>query len=556
MLCLFRCKLPPVGKTTEMRRLGRGQRIVALLRTTLSVMALWFLLTGQASAAPWRPYPIGCDPLEPCGQPPAHPAGKPTPAPDRSARPVRLPFLPIGQIQPAPPTPVPPARPAQPAGRQARWFPYLPWQYLDSAATPATHGPLVGAVTETSATVFLRTHGMASVQMGVSLAPATEADVRWLPAVITRRESDFTTMIPLSDLQPDTLYYLRILVNGRAQLTDPLPRFRTFPIGSTRPVKIVYVTDFSTTWNTGTMLPTNTFARAGDENADLVVIGGDFDHREPHSLEDKRQMFKDLYNVNDPNMASFVNDILWRTPVAHMWDDHDYGRNDEDKGYFGRELSQRVIREFFPLYPTPSPMGIWQKFRLGPVEIFLIDARSQRDNVGDPDGPEKSLLDGNDLGSQGQRAWLEQGLRQSSAIWKLLMVQVPFNPTVYKSDSWRTYQFERNWLLRLVHNQGIQGVVLISGDMHAGGIDSGVNSGLPEMVVPTPNFKQCLSVYGADRTVFGSGKWDRGAYWYLNEYRTCNGYGVIVASANPPSLRLEVKDSEGQVRVGYTVPWR
>lgn len=552
---LFSKRLPSPASARPSH--GRWLRAGARGCAWLFALCLGLLLTGQAVAAPAHFFPTACASEANCREKPGRRIMQPTPTPPpRAAASPKLvsifPFLGVDFNLPASPTPRPTR---QPAGRQLRWLPYTPWQYLNDTWTPATHGPIVGGVTDSTATVFVRTFGMASVQLRISVTPDGQGDPRWTPPVMTQRGADFTAMIPLTDLQADTTYYLQVLVNGTAQAVEDLPRFRTFPAAA-RPVKIVYLTDFATTFNTGTILPANTFAHAGDENADLVVIGGDFDHREPHSLADKRQMFKDLYNVNDPNMASFVTDILWRTPVAHMWDDHDYGRNDEDKGYFGRELSRQAIREFFPLYPTPSTYGIWQKLRLGPVEIFLIDARSQRDNVDDPDGPDKSMLDGDNLGVNGQRYWLEQGLLQSTATWKLLMVQVPFNPTVHKSDSWRTYQFERDWLLDLVRNNRIKGVVFISGDMHAGGIDSGAHSGLPEMVVPTPNFKQCLSVYGADRTMFGSGLWDKGTYWYLNEYRSCNGYGVISASANPPQLRLEVKDSEGGVRLSYNVPWR
>ena len=552
----FRTKQQIIPITHEQAR-RRSNSIGQRLRWLLPGIFLLLCLHGQTLAAPWRPYPVACDSTDHCPQEPSPGRGRPAPTPPPAATPRRLavlPFLGVKFDLPEPPAPEPLPTPRA-SGPQQRWLPYLPWLYINSAFTPATHGPVVGAVTASSATVFVRTFGMASVQLGISTAADEQGDSRWTAPVITRRETDFTTMIPLTALQADTAYYITVLVNGAPQTVGDLPHFRTLP-GAGRPAKIVYLTDFATTSNPGTILPTNTFAHAGEENADLVVIGGDFDHREPHSLEDKRQMFKDLYNVNDPNMASFVTDVLWTAPVAHMWDDHDYGRNDEDKGYFGRELSQRVIREIFPLYPTPSNYGIWQKINLGPVEIFLVDARSQRDNVDDPDGPEKSMLDGNNLGIYGQRYWLEQGLLQSTATWKLLMVQVPFNPTVHKSDSWRTYQFERDWLLELVQNARIKGVVFISGDMHAGGIDSGAHSGLPEMVVPAPNFKQCLSVYGADRSMFGSGLWDKGTYWYSSEYRSCNGYGVITASANPPQLRLEVKDSEGAVRIAYNVPWR
>ena len=287
-----------------------------------------------------------------------------------------------------------------------------------------------------------------------------------------------------------------------------------------------------------------TFASAAAEAPAFVFIGGDFDHRNPLTLLGKRKMFKDLYDAKSPYMGDFVNLILYRTPIIHQWDDHDSGVNNIDKTYADWNLNQRVFQEYVPSYPLPSVKpGIWQKFRYAQAECFVLDCRSQRDPETDPDDSNKSMLDGNNLGSAGQLRWLRQGLLASTARWKIIFTSVIINPTTKFPDGWAGYQTEWNGLKNFINTNNIQGVVFISGDLHLGAIDDGVHAGFPEMCVATPNIEletRCSTDVPGD--------WTEGFY-----DDTCTGYGLVTILQNPDRLILQVADQDGNIHISYTV---
>jgi alkaline phosphatase D len=405
-----------------------------------------------------------------------------------------------------------------------------------------THGPVVGGVTSSEARVFVRTDQNASVALCYGVDPNLDT-CQMSETYQTRSVHDFTKIIRLSRLMPGATFYLNILVNGVPQLTSPpYASFTTFPTaGSLRNFNFVVLTDFINTH--GLINSVQTYASAAAEHPAFVFIGGDFDHRNPTTLLTKRQMFKDLYDANTPYMADFVNVILRQTPIIHQWDDHDAGMNDVDRTYPDWNLSQKVFEEYVPRYPLPSVTpGIWQKFSYAQADFFVLDCRSQRDPKLDPDDENKSMLDGNDLGIAGQLQWLEEGLLSSTARWKIIFTSVNINPTTSFPDGWAGYQTEWNFLKSFINANNLQGVVFISGDLHAGGIDNGTNAGFPELCVIQAN-----GIAGRCPT-HRPGLWSEGYY-----QGNCTGYGLVKILQNPDRLILQVKDEYGNVQIAHIV---
>jgi len=408
-----------------------------------------------------------------------------------------------------------------------------------------THGPVVGGVTSSEAMVFLRTDQEASVALCYGADPSLDT-CQMSGTSHTRSAHDFTKIVRLSGLMPGTTFYLNILVNGVPQLTSPpYPSFTTFPTaGSLRNFNFVVLTDFRSTGNLTHAV--QTYASAAAEYPAFVFIGGDFDHRNPRTLSAKRLMFKDLYDANTPYMADFVNLILQQTPIIHQWDDHDAGTNNIDKTYADWNLTQHVFEEYVPRYPLPSVTpGIWQKFSYAQADFFVLDCRSQRDPETDPDDVNKSMLDGNDLGTAGQLQWLEDGLLSSSARWKIIFTSVVINPTTKFPDGWAGYQTEWNSLKNFINTNNIQGVVFISGDLHMGAIDNGIQAGFPELCVVQAN------------GVAGGCPTGRLGVWSEGYYRgNCTGYGLVTILKNPDRLILQVKDEYGNLQISYSVSGR
>lgn len=236
-------------------------------------------------------------------------------------------------------------------------------------------------------------------------------------------------------------------------------------------------------------------------------------------------------------------------PTIHHWDDHDAGGNDIDKTYPYWRRSYRVFKEYVPTYKLPSgSYGIWQYFRYAHVDFFVLDGRSQRDPNIDPDDINKSMLDGNNLGAAGQLGWLKQGLLNSTARWKIIFSSVVTNPTAKSFDGWAGFQTEWRNLRKFIQDNNIKGIVFISGDLHIGGIDNGIASGFPEMVVPFPNSMPDL---GKDCATGLVGNWSEGVHY--NSAGPCNGYGVVTVLTNPDRLLLEVKDQDGNTRLSHVV---
>jgi alkaline phosphatase D len=408
-----------------------------------------------------------------------------------------------------------------------------------------THGPVVGGVTSSKARVFLRTDQESSVALCYGADP--NLDTCQMSATYpTRSAHDFTKIIRLSGLMPGTTFYLNILVNGVPQLTSPpYPSFKTFPTaGSLRNFNFVVLTDFVPPFNLTRAV--QTYASAAAEHPAFVFIGGDFDHRNPRTLSAKRRMFKDLYDANTPYMADFVNLILQQTPIIHQWDDHDAGLNNCDKTYPDWNLTQEVFEEYVPGYPLPSVTpGIWQKFSYAQADFFVLDCRSQRDPDIDPDNVNKSMLDGNDLGTAGQLQWLEDGLLRSTARWKIIFTSVVINPTTRCPDGWCGFQTEWHSLKNFINTNNIQGVVFISGDLHIGGIDNGINAGFPELCVIQANG----GAQDVSHCPTGPiGHWSEGYY-----IGNCTGYGLVKILQNPDRLLLQVKGEYGNRQISYTV---
>lgn len=402
-----------------------------------------------------------------------------------------------------------------------------------------THGPLVGGVTSDSAQVWVRTNTAARVKIQIANAADT-ANTKFSRELESDADSDFTLNVPLEQLSPATSYSFKVWVNGLEQAQGGA--FKTFPAAATAArFKMVVLTDFA--YNGA--LPVRTFEQAANENPDLVFIGGDFDHRDPRLLQDKRQMFQDLYSDNAQSpVAGFAKFILHRFPLAHHWDDHDYGGDNSDRTLPGRETARQVFQEYFPSYPL-GKYGVYQSFPYGKdVQVFVLDGRSQRDPNLAANDDQKSMLNGERY-ADGQLQWLLDGLKNSTATWKLVMSPSAMNKTLLKGDSWANFTHERDQILSFIRDNKIGGVVVIAGDLHGGALDDGSNAGIPSVLVPAVNLPSCFSVPKAKL-----GDWSNGIYGdasHDSNFVPCPGYGVI--SLEGSKARVEIKDADGNLKL-------
>ena len=168
------------------------------------------------------------------------------------------------------------------------------------------------------------------------------------------------------------------------------------------------------------------------------------------------------------NFDEYFQTMSSHVPVVAIWDDHDYGQDNSDSTYRYKAETRKVFKESFPIYPFQvEDGGLYYKFMIADVDIFVLDTRWYRSPMQDSDVEGKTML------GEEQLLWLLNGLKQSTAPFKIVFSSVSLNDYGGDTssgrpgfDSWMGYKFERNKILSFIEENQIQGVLMFSGDQH------------------------------------------------------------------------------------------
>lgn len=162
-------------------------------------------------------------------------------------------------------------------------------------------------------------------------------------------------------------------------------------------------------------------------------------------------------------------DVLTSTSHIATWDDHEVVDNWEGETVDRARLAiaQDAFWETLAIrrQPEPNRNRLWRKLQWGKAaDVFVLDCRSER-LLSTRSGPNAQYI------SPAQMSWLKDGLRNSTAAFKLIVNSVPLANfpllfDVLANDRWEGYQAQRMDLLNYIHDNQIKGVVFISGDFH------------------------------------------------------------------------------------------
>ena len=199
---------------------------------------------------------------------------------------------------------------------------------------------------------------------------------------------------------------------------------------------------------------TSTFQTIDALDPDVLVWEGDVNYPDAmgpvaQTMSGYAGLWKAL--LRTPELAGLMDS----TCVAFSRDDHDYGRNDVAPP----NLESYGIAPFEGVL-EPEP---YYRFGGGPLDVWVLDTRKWRDPHDAEDTTEKTLL-GSD-----QLAWLLDGLRESSAPFKLVCSPGPVFNVPNDSFSWaRGFTAERDRVLSVVDGEVDGEVVFATGDTHSG----------------------------------------------------------------------------------------
>ncbi len=300
-------------------------------------------------------------------------------------------------------------------------------------------------------------------------------------------------------------------------------------------------------------LPQPIFDAILDDGFELFVFLGDNVYGDVES-EDLREL-RDAYAMQ-AEADGFSRLRQAGVPLAATWDDHDYGVNDGGAEFFGREEAQRIFEDFWDV-PADSERasrpGVYDDVTYGPpgrrVQLILLDTRYFRsalrptDERGapgkerylpDPD-PEKTML------GEEQWAWLGQVLQEEADL-RILASSIQVIADGHGYEAWRHLPAERDRLYALLRETGANGVVMISGDRHRGGIyrhDDALGYPLLELTASSLNSPS------------SSGE-EAGPYRLGPTYQPEN-YGALSIDWASRSVTLELRGIDGEPVLGETL---
>ncbi len=145
-----------------------------------------------------------------------------------------------------------------------------------------------------------------------------------------------------------------------------------------------------------------------------------------------------------------------------IWDDHDYGSNDSDRTFRGKDLSLTVFQDYWanPGYGTRETPGVFGRFEWGDVEFFMLDDRYHRSPNAFAKTPGAVMF------GDAQMRWLMESLADSEATFKIVLGGNQMLNPMCPFECWGEFPGEQKKFLDFIREAKITGVLCVTGDRH------------------------------------------------------------------------------------------
>ena len=329
------------------------------------------------------------------------------------------------------------------------------------------HGPILGDVRGDAALFWLRTASEVEAAVTVLSGKKKVASASGK----TVAEKDYTCVIEVSGLKPNTRYTYQLQIMGKKVTFDPAPSFMTAMLSDAKLDFSVafgggsgYAPKYERMWDTILARRPRAFFWLGDNTYFNIA----------DVIEHQRYAFYRRYSRPE------FRRLFASTPLYAIWDDHDFGGNDSlggpeiEKPAWKRNVSLRTFKENYvnPYYGQGHEHpGCYFDFSIGDVDFIMLDCRYYRTV---PQDPNPSML------GPVQREWLLTKLKSRKGTFKVIASSVPWafgtkggtqsSATLGRvpgaQDTWEGFPNEREMIFGCIEKNKIEGVYLISADRH------------------------------------------------------------------------------------------
>lgn len=294
------------------------------------------------------------------------------------------------------------------------------------------------------------------------------------------------------------------------------------------------------------------FLFIGDNNYGDQMWAGDA------SLATLREAYR--VQAETPELADFRSKV----PMMITWDDHDFGFNDGGASFAYRRWAETIFETFWDSSEeVKSRPGVYESRMFGEdgkvTQVIVLDTRffrsdldrmpyqKERPPLGSyvpSDDATKTLL------GEEQWKWLEQELAKP-ADFRIIASSIQVITDAHNYESWENLPLERQKLYAMLAGREESGLVLLSGDRHAGGIytdtpEAGGGEQFWELTSSSLNY----SFSSTERNTAREPDPKR-----LTDFISEENFGLVEIDWEGRTFTLSMRGSEGEVRVTRTVNW-
>lgn len=174
-------------------------------------------------------------------------------------------------------------------------------------------------------------------------------------------------------------------------------------------------------------------------------------------------------------------------PFITVWDDHEFanntykngaGNHQDDEGDWEerKAIAKKVYFEWLPI-PDNDEKSITRAINYGNLAtLYMMDERTEERSkqLVNPKDPQLNDTNRYMIGHQ-QADWLIEGMKKSTATWKVIANQVMFSEVDAHQlskkhakflDTWDGYPVERKMIMDSFYANGMKNIIVVTGDIH------------------------------------------------------------------------------------------
>ncbi len=330
-------------------------------------------------------------------------------------------------------------------------------------------GPMLGYVEMSEAMIWLQTKTEAQVIIEYFEENKTK-EIYTTQIYNTKKENGFTCHVLLDKIKQGKKYFYTIYIDKKRIELPYETSFHSKKLWQWRED----APDFSVALGSCAYIAEEAVDRPGkpygseyfifesiaNKNPDIMLWGGDNVYLREVDWDTKTGIY---HRYSHSRSIKEVQPLLAKAQNYAIWDDHDFGPNDADRGFYHKYQTQEAFKNFWAnktYGQNPNQKeGIYSTFYWGDAQFFLLDNRFFK-SPNDRKTGEKSLL------GKEQLEWLIDNLSSSRASFKIIVIggQSLHSEAIF--ENYENYKTEKDYLLKEIKDNGISGVMFISGDRH------------------------------------------------------------------------------------------